>query len=154
MAFAPWSEATFANLMQSLGKSVLVVRGPVPCRARQQRLVAADIAICQGRRWSRLAGACPYRNTNPILTVLVPDVSWHHCWRELFFVSCSLFSLAAACGAFVWIAADSRHGWGEQTRCARFCVPRRADATRGRLFSQYEAPEPFGAVPALATDSA
>ena len=27
-----------------------------------------------------------------------------------FFVSCFLFSLAAACGAFVWIAADSRHG--------------------------------------------
>ena len=25
-------------------------------------------------------------------------------------VSCFLFSLAAACRAFVWIAADSRHG--------------------------------------------
>ncbi len=39
--------------MQSLGKSVLVVRCQVPCRARQQRLVAAEIAVCQGRRWSR-----------------------------------------------------------------------------------------------------
>jgi len=45
------------------------------------------------------------------------------------------FSFAAACGAFVWIAADARHELGEQTRCARSCVQRRGDATRDRLFS-------------------
>ena len=45
------------------------------------------------------------------------------------------FSFAAACGAFVWIAADVRHELGEQTCCARSCVQRRGDATRDRLFS-------------------
>ncbi len=45
------------------------------------------------------------------------------------------FSFAAACGAFVWIAADARHELGEQTCCARSCVQRRGDATRDRLFS-------------------
>src|SRR5437870_11464176 len=56
------------------------------------------------------------------------------------------FSFAAACGAFVWIAADARHELGEQTRCARSCVPRRGDATDGRLFSRLAAPDRLGTV--------
>jgi hypothetical protein len=56
------------------------------------------------------------------------------------------FSFAAACGAFVWIAADARHELGEQTCCARSCVPRRGDATRGRLFSRLAAPDRLGTV--------
>ena len=49
------------------------------------------------------------------------------------------FNFSAACGAFVWIAADARHELGEQTRCARSCVPRRGDATRDGLFSRLAA---------------
>src|SRR5439155_14114381 len=55
-----------------------------------------------------------------------------------------VFSFAAACRASVWIAADAHHELGEQTRCARSCVPRRDDATRGRLFSQFAAPDRIG----------
>jgi hypothetical protein len=56
------------------------------------------------------------------------------------------FSFAAACGAFVWIAADARHELGEQMRCARSSVQRRGDATRGRLFSGFAARDRLGTV--------
>jgi hypothetical protein len=56
------------------------------------------------------------------------------------------FSFGAACGAFVWIAADARHELGEQRCCARSCVQRRGDATRGRLFSRLAAPDRLGNV--------
>jgi hypothetical protein len=56
------------------------------------------------------------------------------------------FSFAAACGAFVWIAAEARHELGEQTCCARSCVQRRGDATRGLLFSRLAAPDRLGNV--------
>jgi hypothetical protein len=59
------------------------------------------------------------------------------------------FSFAAACDAFVWIAADARHELGEQTRCARSCVQRRGDATRDRLFSRLAAPDRLGTVAVL-----
>jgi hypothetical protein len=64
------------------------------------------------------------------------------------------FSLAAACGAFVWIAANGRHELGEQTRCARSCVPRQGDATRGGLFSRLAAPDRLGTVAVRDTDPA
>jgi hypothetical protein len=46
-------------------------------------------------------------------------------WRALRLLLYTIrraFSFAAACGAFVWSAADARHELNEQTRCAHSCV--------------------------------
>ena len=75
------------------------------------------------------------------------------CWDRtgcvpvvLLYIIRRAFSFAAAYGAFLWIAADARHELGEQTRCARSCVPRRGDAIRDGLFSRLAVPDRLGTV--------
>src|SRR5437762_1347125 len=79
------------------------------CGGAGTGLAVASHAFSQGRETAanRCGDLNPLLVGHPAQRHLTPVT---RCRRELFFVSCFLFSLAAACRAFVWIAADSRHG--------------------------------------------
>jgi hypothetical protein len=75
---------------------------------RRFRLSAAELAANRRFKVQKRSQLfiCVCNETLSVMAMCVCDPDR----RELFFVSCFLSSLAAACGAFVWIAADSRHG--------------------------------------------